>query len=210
MSRRTRIKVKTEKELAEEGLRRKAIDYALGRTPAVEREPSRTAAQLAIIDLRKQLSMSQQDLAVAMGATVRTVAAWETAAFPQGRVLQRLERFATKRKLLESAARFRHLMNEERFLESHRKFFLTREGLDWQRFIAMMWPFRNERVLAEDWADLMEHASRMLWKALDQTTMKNMSIEEAGELYFLGERLSGYANEARARNEQIEKRTPKS
>jgi transcriptional regulator with XRE-family HTH domain len=157
----------------------------------------RTAAQYALIDLRAQLGMSQQDLSAALGTTVRSVARWETASFPHGRIIQRLEEFATKRGLTEHAAQFRRLLRQEQFLHANRKFFLTVEGLDLQVAIAKVRQSRQDPKVAHHWANALTSLSAAVSRVFDLPKNDRTEVWEVEELFDLMERLYGYAERAR-------------
>jgi transcriptional regulator with XRE-family HTH domain len=167
----------------------------------------RTAAQYALIDLRKQLAMSQQDLAVALGTTTRSVARWETAAFPRGRIVKRLEQFATKRGLTEHAGQFRRLLKQEQFLNANRKFFMTSEGLDLQVAIAKVRASRNDPKTAHYWAEAIKNLSAAVWRVLNLPVREGADAWEVEELCDLHERLSEYAKRASEAGQPPEKQT---
>jgi hypothetical protein len=157
----------------------------------------RTAAQYALIDLRAQLAMSQQDLSAALGTTVRSVARWETASFPHGRIVKRLAQFANKRGLTEHAAQFRRLLQQEQFLRTNRKFFWTSEGLDLQVAIAKVRAFRKDPKIADYWAKTISNLSAAVWQVLKLPQKETTELWEVEELWDLQERLLGYAKQAR-------------
>src|SRR5215813_5243802 len=154
----------------------------------------RTAAQIALIDLRAQLGMSQQDLSAALATTVRSVARWETASFPRGRIVKRLEQFAAKRGLTEHAAQFRLLLRQEQFLNANRKFFLTVEGLDLQVAIAKVRQSRKDPKVAHHWANVLKSLSAAASRVFD---LSEGEVWEVEELFDLTERLQEYAKQAR-------------
>jgi transcriptional regulator with XRE-family HTH domain len=157
----------------------------------------RTAAQSALIDLRAQLHMSQQDLSAALGTTVRSVARWETASFPHGRIVKRLEQFATKRGLTEHAAQFRRLLRQEQFLNANRKFFLTVEGLDLQVAIAKVRQSRKDPKVAHHWANVLKNLGAAVSRVYDLPKSDGTEVWEVEELFDLMERLQEYAKQAR-------------
>jgi transcriptional regulator with XRE-family HTH domain len=154
----------------------------------------RTAAQLALIDLRAELDMSQQDLSAALGTTVRTVARWETAAFPNGRIVKRLEQLASKRGLIYHAAQFRRLYQQEQFLKANRKFFLTIEGLDLQVAIVQIRQLCKDRQVASCWSDALQGLSAAVSRLLD-FCKDGQGVWEGEEVFDLWERLHEYAKQ---------------
>jgi hypothetical protein len=154
----------------------------------------RTAAQYAVIDLRKQLSMSQQDLAVALKTTTRSVARWETAAFPHGRIVKRLEQFAAKRGLTDHAAQFRRLYKQEQFLKANQKFFWTVEGLDLQVAIAQVRQYCQDPEVADHWSTTIESLSAAVSRLLD-LPKGDTEVWQVDELFDLWERLREYAKQ---------------
>jgi hypothetical protein len=154
----------------------------------------RTAAQNALIDMRKELTLSQQDLAVALRTTVRSVARWETAAFPHGRIVKRLQQFAAKRGLPDHAQLFQRLIQQEEFLEANRKFFWTQEGLDLQVAITQVRHFCRDPEVADCWSKAVESLRAAVSRLLD-LPKKDAYVWETDELFDLWERLGEYAKQ---------------
>jgi transcriptional regulator with XRE-family HTH domain len=162
----------------------------------------RTAAQMALIDLRKALEMTQQDLAVALGTTVRSVARWETADSPRGRVLKRLEKFAARRGCPDHAAEFRRLQLHEQFLRSNKKLFLTGEGLDLQAAIALVWRCQGDPNVARRWEVTLRSLSAAVSQILKAQYEAKAQLWEVEEMWNLHERLNGYAEDVSERSEE--------
>jgi transcriptional regulator with XRE-family HTH domain len=156
----------------------------------------RSAAQFALIDLRKELGMSQQDMAVALATSVRSLARWETASFPHSRLIKRLEKFATRRGLKMHAAQFRRLLRQEQFLKANRKFFMSAEGLDVQLAIAIVCQSREDPEVADHWSVALEGLSGAISRALDFPKTDDTGIWDQDDLFDLWERLRGYAKQA--------------
>lgn len=74
---------------------------------------SRTLVQKALVALRGQLHLTQQDLAVAMNVTTVTVARWETSRSPSALSLLELAAFASKSGAAEIGEIFRRAWWEE-------------------------------------------------------------------------------------------------
>jgi hypothetical protein len=161
--------------------------------------------------MRGKLGLSQQDLSVLMRTTVRSVARWETAAFPQGRVLKRLQEFAAKQGLTEHADVFHRLLRQEQFLKANRKFFLTVEGLDLQVAIARARQSRKDPTVANYWAKTLRCLSAAVNRVFDLPKEKNTELLEVGELWELVERLNQYATQAQKEAQELQKEaaTPK-
>jgi len=165
----------------------------------------RTAAQMALIDLRRALEMTQQDLAVALGTTVRSVARWETADSPRGLVLRRLEKFAARRGCPDHAAEFRRLQLHEQFLRANKKLFLTAEGLDLQAAIALVWRRQHDPNVAPQWELTLRSLSAAVWQILKGPQEEKAQPWEVEEMWNLQERLDGYAEDVSERSEEREK-----
>jgi DNA-binding transcriptional regulator YiaG len=71
-----------------------------------------TAAQQAVVDLRRVLNLSQQKLATLMGKSIVTVARWETSRPPTGASLYELLMFAHRRDLKDIARVFADVIGE--------------------------------------------------------------------------------------------------
>jgi DNA-binding transcriptional regulator YiaG len=162
----------------------------------------RTAAQMALIDLRKALEMTQQDLAVTLGTTVRSVARWETADSPRGRVLKRLEKFAARKGCPDHAAEFRRLQLHEEFLRANKKLFLTGEGLDLQAAIALVWRYQSDPKVAPRWELVLRSLSVAVWQILNGGQEAKAQLWEVEEMWNLHERLNGYAEDVSERSEE--------
>ena len=164
----------------------------------------KTAAQCTLIELRKELGMTQQDLAVALRTTVRSVARWETASSPSGQILKRLEKFAAKRGCLEHAAEFHRLLLHEQFLKSNHKLILTAEGHDLQAAIALAWRYQRYSSVAPHWAQALHSLSATVWQILNGPRQKRSEPREVREIGDLHKRLSQYALEARQQSDAHE------
>jgi transcriptional regulator with XRE-family HTH domain len=157
---------------------------------------------MALIDLRKALEMTQQDLAVALGTTVRSVARWETADSPRGRVLKRLEKFAARRGCPDHAAEFRRLQLHEQFLRANKKLFLTGEGLDLQAAIALVWRFQSDPDVAPRWELVLRNLHAAVWQIFNGPHRDKVQVWEVQEIFSLYERLGGYAEDVSERSKE--------
>jgi hypothetical protein len=156
--------------------------------------------------MRRQLGLSQQDLSALMRTTVRSVARWETAAFPQGRILKRLQEFATKQGLTEHADVFHRLLRQEQFLKANRKFFLTVEGLDLQVAIAKARQSRKDPGVANCWAKTLSYLASAVSRVFDLPKENNSELWEVDELMQLEERLHQYAEQAQKEAQELQKK----
>jgi transcriptional regulator with XRE-family HTH domain len=73
----------------------------------------RLRAQDALIRLRRELGMTQQDLAVKLGKAVVTVARWETSRSPSEEALLQLQTLASEAGLHEVAIEFKIALSEQ-------------------------------------------------------------------------------------------------
>jgi transcriptional regulator with XRE-family HTH domain len=120
------------------------------------KKKGRTPTQDALVSLRQQLNLTQQDLAVAMHTTTTSVARWETSLSPRGRALDQLARFAAHQGLPEWEALFRRAISQERFLECNRQYYLANEGLDLQIAVANVYQFREHPKVADSFARMLD------------------------------------------------------
>jgi transcriptional regulator with XRE-family HTH domain len=74
----------------------------------------RTAVQQALVELRRQLGITQLQLALELDVTPTTAARWETTHPPRGPALERIARFAEERGALVWARVFRESLAEQR------------------------------------------------------------------------------------------------
>jgi transcriptional regulator with XRE-family HTH domain len=74
----------------------------------------RTAIQQALIEFRRQLAITQLQLALELGVTPATTARWETTHPPRGRALQQIADFAERRGALVWAENFRAALAEQK------------------------------------------------------------------------------------------------
>jgi len=74
----------------------------------------RTAVQHALIELRRQLGLTQLQLALLLDVTPTTTARWETTHPPRGPALLRIAQFAEGRGALVWAKIFREVLAEQR------------------------------------------------------------------------------------------------
>jgi transcriptional regulator with XRE-family HTH domain len=151
--------------------------------------------------------MTQQDLAVALGIAIRSIARWETAAPPKGPILKRLEKFAIKRGCPEHAAEFRRFLLHDKFLQSNRKLFLTEEGLDLQAAIALVWhqarQDETDPKVAHHWTLALDNLTAAVRQILNGPPRKPEAwkVQELGHLH---KRLAVYVKDARQRSEERE------
>jgi transcriptional regulator with XRE-family HTH domain len=73
----------------------------------------KTVVQQALLDLRKRLEMTQQDLAIAMSKTVVTICRWETVRPPSGYSLLELAQYARDRRAIELAEVLERALRQE-------------------------------------------------------------------------------------------------
>jgi transcriptional regulator with XRE-family HTH domain len=94
------------------------------------KKKTKTDVQLALIDLRRHLQMTQLQLANALGLTPVTVARWETTQPPRGSALQRLVEFADSRGAIVWANIFSSAQRQQDEMEDQRGSPKTDEDMD--------------------------------------------------------------------------------
>jgi transcriptional regulator with XRE-family HTH domain len=152
---------------------------------------NKTPAQQALIDLRQQLNMTQQDLAVAMNTTTTSVARWESSLSPHGRVLDQLARFAASQGLPEWEALFRRAIAQESFLKRNRDYFLTDEGLELQIAVANIYQFREHPKIARHFADMLD-AIVVAHRQVAKLVKENTELLTLEDVMYLNGRLAQY------------------
>ncbi len=108
----------------------------------------RTAVQHALVDLRRQLGITQLELALALSVTPATTARWETTQPPRGRVLQRLAEFADQRGALVWASVFNAALDQEKEVRYNRALRMADDSLDFEAAIGNV--YRAVRVSGDD------------------------------------------------------------
>lgn len=91
-----------------------ALGSARVQTRQTRVQTRQTRSQCAVIQLRKTLGLTQQELAVQMGKAVVTIARWETSRPPTGVALVELEQVALNGGQRELATMFKSLAEEKR------------------------------------------------------------------------------------------------
>jgi transcriptional regulator with XRE-family HTH domain len=167
---------------------------------------AKTPTQQALISLRQQLNLTQQDLAVAMNTTTTSVARWETSLSPRGRALDQLARFAAQQGLTEWEALFRRAILQETFLEFSRRYFLADEGLDLQIAVANVYQFREHPKVARSFDKMMDAlvlAHQQVARLVKEDT-ETLTVED---LISLNGRLGHYRKQQVAQTTTPKKRT---
>jgi transcriptional regulator with XRE-family HTH domain len=113
----------------------------------MSRPPSkpRTGVQQALIEMRRQLGITQLELARVLDVTPTTTARWETTHPPRGPALQRIAEFAEGRGALVWAEVFRKALAEQR------------EDARYQRYVHL------PQAVHQDLADAFRNVSRAVW-----------------------------------------------
>jgi transcriptional regulator with XRE-family HTH domain len=166
---------------------------------------SRTPIQQALIKLRQQLNLTQQELAVAMRTTTTSVARWESSLSPRGRALDQLARFAAQQGLRDWEGLFTRAIFQEEFIERNRRFSLAGEGLDLQIAVANVYQFREHPKVARSFARMLD-ALVLAHEQVSRLAKEDTELVTIEDLVYLNERIRQYRKQQTGQTPTSKKR----
>jgi transcriptional regulator with XRE-family HTH domain len=145
----------------------------------------RTAVQQALVELRRQLGITQLQLALELGVTPTTTARWETTHPPRGPALQRIAQFADGRGALVWAEVFRGAMVEQRDDTRYQRGVYPNEDpqldlADAVRNVSRaVWLFGDEERLMTYWARILDALVPAHRLVIQRAIRHNAGVEDA-------------------------------